>query len=517
MTRTVRWLKRHVKQMLARALAGSLLLVLSSCAVPPLRQAEVGPPLPATFTGVPCAENSAQLGIKEFFNDPILTGLIEQAVLGNRELKMLNEEVQVAASVILQRRGAYLPFVGFRASAGVERFSTFTLPGAGIHDDPYLDHRFLPNALPDYLLSLPLFWQIDIWRELRNARDAAFQRYFAAIEKRNYFVTQLVADIAENYYALMSFDKRLENLDQIIELQEKSLKAATLLREAGRGTELAVQRFLAEVRKNQSQKQIVRQDIVQAENRINFLLNRYPQPVERATTRFFEQRFPLSVGVPAQLLQNRPDIRQAERELEANGLDVKVARAHFFPRLDLTAGVGYEAFDPKYLFWTPSSVIYNAAADLAGPLVNKKAIQAEYLSANAKQLESVYNYQRLILNAFTEVVTRMAKVENYRQSIAVKQQQLDALVKSVELASSLYQAVRVEYLDMLLVQRDLVDARAVLIDTRQQQLSAIVNTYQALGGGVIVPPPPPPAPVPGPEAHASGYRLFHLWGNVHNP
>ena len=175
----------------------------------------------------------------------------------------------------------------------------------------------------------------------------------------------------------------------------------------------------------------------------------------------------LSVGVPAQLLQNRPDIRQAERELAAAGLDVKVARAHFFPMLAITGGVGYEAFNPKYLFLTPESLIANVAGDLVAPLINKKAIQAEYLSANARQLQSVYNYQRVILNAFTEVVNRVSKVQNYSKSIEIKKQQLESLEAAVDVASKLFQPARVEYMDVLLAQRDLLDARMVLIETKK--------------------------------------------------
>ena len=189
------------------------------------------------------------------------------------------------------------------------------------------------------------------------------------------------------------------------------------------------------------------------------------------------------MGVPAQLLQNRPDIRQAERELEAAGLDVKVARAHFYPRVDITAGVGYQAFNPQYLFLTPESLIGNVAGNLVVPLINKKAIKAEYLSANAKQLQSVYNYQRVILNAFTEVINRVSKVENYRKSIEIKKQQLESLQASVDIASKLFQNARAEYVEVLLAQRDLMEARMVLIETKKEQLSAIVNAYQALGGG----------------------------------
>ncbi|HMF19712.1 MAG TPA: TolC family protein [Gemmataceae bacterium] len=115
-----------------------------------------------------------------------------------------------------------------------------------------------------------------------------------------------------------------------------------------------------------------------------------------------------------------------------------------------------------------------------------KAIRAEYLSANARQLETVYNYQRVILNAFTEVINRLSKVENYSNSIDIKKQQLQSLEQSVTSASKLYQNARAEYIEVLFAQRDLLEARTVLIETKREQLSAIVNAYQALGGGVVV-------------------------------
>jgi len=156
--------------------------------------------------------------------------------------------------------------------------------------------------------------------------------------------------------------------------------------------------------------------------------------------------------------------------------------------LTITAGVGYEAFNPRYLFITPEALIANVAGDLVAPLINKKAIKADYLSANARQLQSVYNYQRVILNAFTEVINRLSKVENYRKSLEIKKQQLESLEASVEAASRLFQSARAEYMDVLFAQRDLMDARTVLVGTKQQQLSAIVNTYQALGGGGYLSP-----------------------------
>ena len=188
--------------------------------------------------------------------------------------------------------------------------------------------------------------------------------------------------------------------------------------------------------------------------------------------------------MPSQLLQNRPDIRQAERELAAAGLDVKVARVNFFPQLVITGGVGLESLLLNHLF-EPNAVVGDIAGGLVGPLVNKRAIRAQYLTANARQLQAIYNYQRVILDAFTQVINRMTKVENYSKSIEIKKQQLKTLEAAVEFADDLFQNARIEYIDVLFAQRDLRDARVVLIDTKTEQLAAIVNTYQALGGGVL--------------------------------
>ncbi|WP_373650226.1 TolC family protein [Schlesneria sp. DSM 10557] len=461
-----------------------VLVVLPSCRIPCLREAEPGPDLPDTFNGRISAESSSQVSIPEFFNDPVLTCLIEEALVGNQQLKILAEDIQIANNEILARKGAYFPFFNIGAGAGVMKPSVYTPQGAVEDQLQYLPGQHFPRPLPNFLIATDLTWQVDIWRQLRNARDAAALRYLGTAEGRNYVVTRLVADVAENYYTLMALDKKLENLDSIIQLQEKSLDIAKALKEAARVTELPVQRFIAELRKNHSEKLIIQQEIIEAENRINFALGRYPMPVERHSDRFIELHMsPLNVGVPVQLLSNRPDIRQAERDLAAAGLDVKVARARFYPTLNITGTVGFEAFNPKYLFFTPESIVGGVAGSLVAPLINRAAIKADYMSANARQIQALVNYQRTTLDAFTEVINRVSKVENYGKSIEIKKQQLEALEESVDVAGRLFQNARTEYLDVLYAQRDLMDARMVLIETKRQQVSAVVNTYQALGGG----------------------------------
>ncbi len=474
------------------AITCGVLLFLPSCQLPNLRRAEPAPIVPVGFnasdnssaTGPADAESSAKVSVEDFFSDPSLTRLIQESLVGNRELKGLEEDIEIARYEVLRRRGAYLPFVGYRGGAGLDLSSRFTREGAV---DAALDIRPgapIHNPLPDILTSFNVFWQLDIWRELRNARDAAALRYVAAIERRNAFATRLVAEVAENYYGLLALDQRQLTLDQNIKLQQQNYDIAKARFDAARGNDLGVQRFQAEIRRNQSEKLIVRQELVETENRINFRLGRFPQPVDRTVGGFFDLNIHmLSAGVPAELLLYRPDIRQAERELVAAGLDVKVARAHFFPRLDLNANVGYRAFSPKYLFNTPEALVANVAADLTAPLINKSAVRAEYLTANARQLQSVYEYQRVILNAFAEVVNRISMADNLRKSIEIRKQQLTALESSVDIATRLFLGARVEYVEVLLAQRDLLEARTVLIDTKRQQLSAVVNAYQALGGG----------------------------------
>lgn len=379
-----------------------------------------------------------------------------------------------------------MPFVTVKGGAGLERSSLFTPIGTAERELSFEPGKRFPDPLPSFLMATNVTWEMDIWRKLRNARDAATLRYLATAEGRNYVMTRLVAEVAEHYFELMALDNRLTTLEQTIELQKESLRIAKAKKEAGRDTELAVQRFQAEVNKNLSETLIVKQEIVEAENRINFLLGRFPQHIERSSAGFLDLNInAMGAGVPSQLLQNRPDIRQAERELSAAGLEIEVARAEFYPSLGLTGGIGLQAFNPKYLF-NPDAIIGSVAGEFAAPLLNKTAIQAAYQSANAKQLQCVYQYQRVILDAFTEVINRLSMAENYGKSIEFKKQQLTALESSVSTATKLFQNARAEYSEVLFAQRDLLEAKLTLIEAKKRQLSAMVNAYQALGGGFMM-------------------------------
>jgi NodT family efflux transporter outer membrane factor (OMF) lipoprotein len=483
------WNGRIKRNAFAALVAGTTLI--PGCKIPDICRPESMRPLPQAFDrnndpaqGLVSDENSACLGWREFFNDPTLHQLISESLAGNQELKILAQDIRIANNEYRARRGLLFPFASIGTSAGIEKSSRFTRDGAVEDQLQAAPGKGFPEPLPNFLIAADVSWEIDIWRRLRNARDAQALRFLGTQAGRNYVVTRVVAEVAENYYELLALDNRLDTLDRTIAIQQQSLDTAKALKEAARGTELAVQRFQAEVQKNQSEKLIIQQEITETENRINFLAGRFPQKVERPSVEFLSLYLPaIGVGFPSQQLLNRSDIRQAEREVAASGLDVRVARAQFFPSLILTAGVGYEAFNTKYLFSSPESLIYNAAGGLVAPLINRSAIKAEYLNANARQLQAVYEYQQTVLNAHIEVINQLSLVENYTRSLEVKTQQLQSLESSVDNATKLFQNARGEYIEVLLAQRDMMETRLVLIGTKQKQLGAVIKAYQALGGG----------------------------------
>jgi outer membrane protein TolC len=257
-----------------------------------------------------------------------------------------------------------------------------------------------------------------------------------------------------------------------------------LQKQTAKVTELAVKRFEAEVLKNQSRQFFIAQQIVETENRINFLVGRFPQTVQR-NSQTFNDLLPtmIQTGVPSQLLENRTDIRQAELELVASKLDVKSAKANFYPTVNIDAAIGLQAFNAAYLVTKPSSLLYNVAGSLLQPLVNRNAIKAMYYNANAKQIQAVYDYEQTILTAYIEVANQMSNISNLDQSYNLQAQQVQALTQSTDISIQLFKSARADYMEVLLTQRDALESKFELIETKKQQLNAVVNMYQALGGG----------------------------------
>jgi len=440
---------------------------------------------PEAFAGRTAQDtiNTARIKWREFFTDPNLTALIDTALGNNQELNITLREIIIAQNEIRARKGEYLPFLGAGAAAGIDKSGQYTTMGAVEKNLAVKDGDKFPDPVPNYMIGLNASWEVDIWRKLRNAKQAAVHRYLSSVEGKNFMVTNLIAEIANSYYELMALDNQLDILNQNIKIQTNALEIVKMQKMAARVTELGVRRFEAEVLKNQSRIYYIKQRIIETENRINFLVGRFPQPVQRNSQQFLGL-VPDSIhaGIPSQLLMNRPDIRQAEQDLLASKIDVKVAKAQFYPSLRITGALGYQAFNPKFLI-SPESMMYTAAGELIAPLINRNALKAFYYSANARQIQSVYNYERSVLNAYIEVANQISNMSNLRRSFDLKQQQVTALTESITISTTLFRSARADYMEVLLTQRDALEARFELTETKMQQMRAMVNIYQALGGG----------------------------------
>ena len=459
-------------------------LSLFACSLPTLVQKSEKQGLPSDFGGKNDSANTAAGNWRDFFNDANLAALIDSALANNQELNIVLQEIGMSQNEIEARKGEYLPFVTLGGGMGAEKAARYTQLGASEATTDIKPGKEMPEPLGDFRLGANARWEVDIWHKLRNAKESAVHRYLASVEGKNFMVTNMIAEIATSYYELLALDSQLQIIEQNIGIQQNALRMVRLQKEATRVTELAIKRFEAQLLNTQSMQFEIRQRIVEAENRINLLVGRFPQPVERSHSNFSElSPVAIHIGTPAELLGNRADIRQAEHELAAAKLDIDVARANFYPSLGLSADFGIQAFNPAYLAKLPSSLFSSLIGDMAGPIVNKRAIRAGYLNANARQIQVIYKYEQTVLNAFIEVANQVSKIDNLEKSYEMKSKEVNALNESITISSRLFGAARADYTEVLLTQRDAIESRFDLVEIKMQQLTAMVSAYRALGGG----------------------------------
>jgi len=471
-------------------IALGICLTVAGCKAPaPEAAPTTSTPVPESFGTTTQTQdannNTSALVWKDYFKDQNLVDLIDVALKNNQELNITLQEIEIAKNDIRVKKGLLLPTVGVRAGAGVEKVGRYTSQGAGDATTEIKPGIETPDPLGDFTISAYANWEVDIWKKLRNSKKAALNRYLATVEGKNFVITNLIAEVADSYYELLALDTQLDIVKQTIKLQTNALEIVKIQKQAARATELGVKKFEAEVLTSQSLEFGILQQIKETENKINFLLGRYPQEIKRTNANNFLSLLPAAVssGIPSQLLANRPDVKQVELELVASKLDVKIARAEFYPSLDISAAFGVQAFKPAYLFTFPESILYSLAGDLAAPLINRNAIKAEFASANARQLQALYNYDRTVLNAYLEVSNQLSKIENLQKGYDLKSKQVDALNTSIDVSNDLFKSARVDYFEVLMTQRDALEAKLELVDTKKEQLNAAVHVYRDLGGG----------------------------------
>jgi len=458
---------------------------LGSCKAPEVVLKETQKSLPNSFSAQSEIEKNslAEVDWRAYFEDPNLIALIDTALLHNQEVNIVLQELLVNQNEVLEKSGEYLPSVDIGAVLGVEKAARYTRDGAVEHGLEIAENREFPEPLGDIQFGAVASWEVDIWRKLRNAKDAAQLRYLAATEGRNFLISNLIAEISNSYYEVMALDNLLEIINENAKIQKEALRKVKIQKENAMANQLVVNRFEALLLNTQNLQYDIRQKIVETENLINFLVGRYPSSIARSPKGFIDLDIDsIQTGIPAKLLLNRPDIRQAEYQLQATNLDVMVARADFLPSLDITAGMGFQAFNPSFLL-KPASLLFNLIGDLSAPLINKKAIKARYNMASAIQIQAVYQYEQTVLNAYTDVLNQLSKLNNYANSFETKEREVILLSESVKIANSLFRYAKADYVEVLLTQEEVLDAKMELVETKLQQLHAKVEIYRALGGG----------------------------------
>lgn len=428
--------------------------------------------------------NSGTTPWRQFFTDPNLVVLIETALKNNQELMITLQEIEIAKSGVLAKKGRLTPTVSAGVGAGVKKAGRYTSEGAGDATTEIEPGKEMPDPLGNFEGGLMANWEVDIWKKLRTEKESAVAHYLSTVEGKNFVLSNLIEEVANNYYELLALDNQLDIIQQYTKLQQRALEISKIQKEAAAATELAVKKFEAELAKSKASEFTIRQEITEKENEINALCGRFPQPIVRSKGDFMAM-IPQTVytGIPSQLLANRPDIKQAELELKSSKLDVEAARKEFYPSLEISATLGLEAFKPSYLVKLPESMAASLVGELAGPLINKSAIKANFQTADARQIQALYEYDKTILNAYLDVANLMSKVKNIDQYYKLKSEETQALEKSIDIANQLFKNSRADYLEVLLNQRDALDAKMELVEAKQKQLSTVVDIYKSLGGG----------------------------------
>lgn len=421
---------------------------------------------------------------REFFPDTVLQHLVDSVLVHNQELAISTEELQITANEILARKGEILPQVRGVVGAGIDKPSRTTREGAVEESLEIVPGRENAVPLADFGLGAAMSWEVDIWRRLRNAADAATARYLADTEARRALITMLVAETATTYYEVLATDRQIAVVDSTIVLMDQALRIVELQKSAAKTTELAVQRFMAEVHAMKARRHLLSQQSMELQNRLNILSGRGPRPLMRDTAQWQRWRAEsLAVGRPDKLLLTRPDIRQAEAAMVAANLDVDVARAAFFPSLGVRATAGLRSSDAAMLVSGPESIAYSALADLIVPIVNRSGIEAAYRTAGARRNIAAYRYEQTCVRAYNDVATAIAGLENARKAHDERSAQVQALQSSATIAGILFQSARADYMEVLLTQRDALEARLEQVDMQLRQMVTSVTLYRALGGG----------------------------------
>ncbi|MGD1001305.1 MAG: efflux transporter outer membrane subunit [Candidatus Brocadiia bacterium] len=457
----------------AMAAAAALVMLLAGCAVgPDYRKPET--PMPDNFRGAQAsaaAQSLADLPWWDIYKDETLTGLIRAALSDNFDLRVAVTRVEQARAMVAEARAQLFPWFSYQGNLTFGRDEFYGQP------DPSGT-----NSTAGYFTGSVL-WELDIWGRVRRLTESARAQFLATEEARRGVVLTLVSDVATAYFELLELDEELAIARRNADSFAQSLKL--FQDRLGGGVASTLETDSAEALFESASASIpeLERQIAIKENQISILLGRSPREVAHRAA-LLEQALPPEVpaGLPSALLERRPDVRQAEQLLRSANAQIGVAKADFFPQINLTGFLGRVA--PSLPAMTNGTWnAWSLGGTLVGPIFQGGLLRAQYRQAKAAWEQAKLQYQQTALSALQEVSDALISRQKFEE---VRQQQARAVAayrEAVRVAMERFRAGRASYYEVLLAQQQIFPAETALARTQLGQLLTVVQLYKALGGG----------------------------------
>lgn len=399
---------------------------------------------------------------QEMFTDPQLQALIDLALTNNTDLQSAQWRVKEAEATLKSARLAYLPSFNFAPQGTISSFDN----GA---------------ASKTYSIPVTASWQIDIFGGLTNAKRKAKALYLQSREYQQAVRTQLIASVANLYYTLLMLDSQYEVTKETAAKWEESVRTMREMKAAGMTNEAGVAQYEGSYYGIVASLKDIEYSIRETENSLCSVLGEVPHEIVRG--RLDEQQLPdnLAVGVPVQMLSNRPDIRQAEYSLMQSFYATNAARSALYPSITLSGSAGWT--NNAGVITNPGKLLLSAAGSLLQPIFNANANRANLKIAKAQQEESKLAFQQALLNAGAEVNNALTQCQTARAKTDLRIKQIEAMERAVESTELLMQHSSTTYLEVLTAQQSLLSAQLSQIADQFDEIQGVVNLYQALGGG----------------------------------
>lgn len=450
------------------------LVFITGCAVGPDYKRPVVK-MPDQHRGVLTAADKkslADLPWWEVFKDPILKGLIEEALKNNLDLKVATARVEQTRELARIKKGDYYPQFNYSAVDNYGRsMPTYGLPGGKN------SNMFSGNV--------QMQWELDIWGRIRRGSESARAQFFASIESRRDVALILIAEVATAYFELRELDNELEIAQRTTDSFQGTYNMFTRRYKGGDASLLESSRAGASLAQTAAYIPDIEAQIFEKENQINMLLGRTPAPIPRGQVLTEQYLIPETpAGLPSALLERRPDVRQAEQLLVSANADIGVAKANFFPKFSLTGILGASSPDLKTF-----SSSWALGGSVTGPLFNGGKIIANYEASKYAYEQTKSLYEKAVINALREVANAL----NLQQKLVSEREQdakaVEFLRKAVKLANDRYMKGLSSYTEVLDAQQQLFPAENNLAKTERDRLLAVVQLFKALGGGWDNPQP----------------------------